>query len=209
MYFCTFFIFIVGVISVQAWYTTVIESGTTIVKTLPRSTTTTPSTISTTTTSTSPIPTICPFNIICFDDLNATTSTTPIFNGYNGFNWHNIYVLQATGNYKHGLITPPNIAISNGQDIITISVISSGCIITSSTTVYLTPLFITTNVSVIFTGFNNGEERVTFTVTINPNQPNLITFPDTFINIQSITITKTSSYTLAIDNLGIHAACQK
>jgi hypothetical protein len=221
MYFYRFYIFIIAysTISVQAWYTTVIESGTTIIKTLPKSTTTTglfttsiistTTTTTTTTTATSPIPTICPFAVICFDDLNVTTSTSPIPNGYNGFNWDNIYALQATGNYKRGLITPPNIAISDGQDTITISIASSDCSFNSLTTVYVTSLFTTINVNVIFSAFNNGEEIDTFTVTIIPNQPALITFPNTFRSARSITITKTSSYVLAIDNLGIHAGCKK
>lgn len=75
MYFYKFYVLIISIVYVQAWYTTIIESGTTIIKTLPRSTSTKTNSVISSTISTF---TTTITNTISTSSLTTTTSSISV-----------------------------------------------------------------------------------------------------------------------------------
>jgi hypothetical protein len=75
MYLYRLYILAINIIYVHAWYTTIVESGTTVVKTLPRSTQTS------TTATASPTASSFTINIYSSDDCSGSPITSSINNG--------------------------------------------------------------------------------------------------------------------------------
>lgn len=137
-------------------------------------------------------------NIITFDDLlnNSGTSSIAIPNGYQGFNWSDIYVVDKTylpgSGYDHGAVSGNNVAWTWGGSLSTASnnpFDFNGAYLTSAWSKY-------DNITI--TGSLNGVQKYSNTITVNNQNPTF--FGVSYQGIDRLTFSSYSSQ-LAIDNI--------
>jgi hypothetical protein len=169
----SFCIFIISIVSVQAWYTTIVVSGTTIVKTLPRSTftstnnatsttfITSSSSVIPTTTTTTPITTITTTTTTSSTTTTASASVTPSpTTGCSEMNFViNFYRIIHKFNQFH-IITPTSCLSSCPSNTMyyslsTLDMGTYGCFCYNSNYVFI-PITTADNNCTVIGGYNYG-----------------------------------------------------
>ena len=134
--------------------------------------------------------------VIGFDDLNASAGDIVLdaFDSYQGFIWKNISVYTSTPGFpgfNNGVISSPNAAYTAG--------FSSSSVIASTDPFDFISAYLGAGwydgLSVTVTGFFNGSQRFSQTVTVNTTGAQLFTFNFTSINQVDFTSASVSSTT--------------
>ena len=151
------------------------------------------------------LPAIAQAQLITFDDAMTGCGSTGLSNGYQGFNWNNFYVLNATpgcyqaSGYTNGIVSSPNVAYNSYANPASVSLAGSF----TFNSVYMTAAW-NDGLNVFVQGFVGVNPVYSQLLVINTNGPTL--FAPNWTGVDEVLFTSSGGTPHGYSGGGTHIA---